>query len=81
MIDLGIWQPSHEIIEQSNLYEAMMDLGINNYVGLYNFSTVEREHFWDYVVQKLEIKFNHEVSPILRSDGLQNQWFLAHNSI
>ena len=77
MIDLGIWQPSHEIIEQSNLYEAMMDLGINNYVGLYNFSTVEREHFWDYVVQKLEIKFNHEVSPILRSDGLQNQWFLG----
>ena len=75
MIELGIWQPTHKLIEQSNLYDAMMDLDINTYVGLYNFSTVDREHFWDYVVQKLEIDFACEAPQILCKDKVQNEWF------
>lgn len=74
-----IWNPSNQIIEQSNVFKTMKTLGFQNYDDFWKWSVSNKEDFWETTVQNLDIKFSKKHSSILDvSNGVENALWLKN---
>jgi len=60
-----IWNPSQEIIKQSNIYSMMQKHHIVNYHDFWKWSVENREQFWEETIKNLQIKFNTNYTQIV----------------
>ena len=71
------WIPSKEIIESSNIYKMMQQLGIANYQDFWNWSVTEKNSFWEKTVEKLGIVFEKKYNSIVNvSAGVEEAIWL-----
>ena len=51
------WLPSREVLENSNTYNFMKELGLSDYRELHRWSVENKDLFWEKIMQKLGIGF------------------------
>lgn len=74
-----IWEPSKEIIDQSNIYKMMQVHGFENYDDFWKWSVANKETFWEETIQNLGIEFAQKYTSILDvSEGVQNPKWLKN---
>lgn len=71
------YTPTKEVVQQSNVYEMMNNLGLSKYKDFYDWSQQNREMFWKTTSERLGIKFHKKPTNILNlKDGIeQAHWF------
>ena len=52
-----IWEPSKELIENTNVWRFMQELGFDDREAFLRFSRNEPERFWDAVVRAMGIEW------------------------
>lgn len=74
-----IWEPSKEIIEQSNIFKMMQIHGFDNYDDFWKWSTTNKVTFWEETIQNLGIEFAQKYTSILDvSKGVENPKWLKN---
>ncbi|MFN3403348.1 MAG: AMP-binding protein [Cytophagaceae bacterium] len=72
-----IWTPEENIVNKSNIFSLMRELSIRNYYDLQEWSSKNRETFWEKAIQKTGIKFHTAPDKILDlSKGVENPMWL-----
>ena len=69
------WFPSKDQIQSTNLAHAMRALNLNSYEDLYAWSVQHRPDFWEFMIQRLGIRFKREFSSVV---DLSNGVTLPH---
>jgi acetyl-CoA synthetase len=59
------WKPSQAVIQKSNSYAFMQELGIENYQDFWQWSVTNKALFWEKTVQKLGIPFQQKPTVFL----------------
>lgn len=73
------WKPSKEIIEQSNIYKMMQQVGFDNYKDFWEWSVANKEDFWEVTVQNLGIKLEKKYTSFLdTSKGIEKPKWLKN---
>lgn len=72
-----MWQPSHSIINNSNIYRIINELELTSVGALQRFSTENPADFWKLITQKLNIHFSTKPTDTLDiSHGVESPvWF------
>lgn len=74
-----IWEPSKEIIEQSNIFKMMQVHGFEKYDDFWKWSVTNKETFWKETIQNLGIEFVQKYTSILDvSEGVENPKWLKN---
>ncbi|WP_417734923.1 AMP-binding protein [Rosistilla oblonga] len=73
----GIWEPTQEMIDATNVAWLMQRAGVDNYEALHDWSIQRRELFWESVVERLAIPFQTPFDRIVDvSEGVASpKWF------
>jgi len=71
------WQPNKELLLNSNIAQAMKELGIDSYEEFYKWSNQQRTEFWESTLKRLNIQFSQHSNEILNTaDGYEKaHWF------
>ncbi len=72
-----IWQPTDEIIRNSNIQSWCNELGLSDYRQLHDWSVANRERFWAKAIERLGIRLESTGSCVLSnsSDPAHAVWF------
>lgn len=54
---LPIWFPSENVVQDSNVYQWMQDLGLKDYRDFHRWSVEHRETFWEQSIERTGIRF------------------------
>jgi acetoacetyl-CoA synthetase len=76
---MKLWQPSSELIENSNMFALMTMLDKKNYAELYQYSIDFPEAFWNTVAEFCQIQFSTSPEKILDNASqkmFQSKWFV-----
>lgn len=69
------WIPTEAEIQKTNLFATMQELNFKSYNELYQWSISQRADFWNYVIKKLEIKFDEPYTQIFSTtNNLEVNW-------
>lgn len=70
------WQPSKKIIEQSNIYKMMQQVGSDTYQNFWKWSISHKEDFWEATIKNLGIQLQKKYGEIVNTKkGVENaQW-------
>ncbi|MEM9832916.1 MAG: AMP-binding protein [Bacteroidota bacterium] len=60
-----VWQPNESTIQNANLSELMVQVGVESYADLYQWSIQNRAVFWGTVVKRLNIQLDKPYQQIL----------------
>ncbi len=72
------WFPSKDQIQTTNLANVMRALNLNSYEDLYAWSVQHRPEFWDFMIQRLGIRFKREFTKVVDfSDGVASPHWLV----
>jgi len=52
------WNPTKEIIKNSNIFKMMQKFGFDNYSNFWKWSVSNKEIFWEETLQNLNIHLN-----------------------
>lgn len=70
------WVPTEEEINSTNLYAIQADLGLKSYWDLHRWSIVNRELFWEKLVDKTGIRFTEKPHKTLDGETSKSpHWF------
>jgi len=73
------WNPTSEIIKNSNIYKMMLKNGFDKYEDFWKWSANKKSSFWSQTVSNLEIKLNQPFTSILDvSKGVEQPQWLKH---
>jgi len=53
-----MWTPSDDAIRRTNIYAALQELSLDCYDRLYRWSVDQPEQFWEFVIRRLNIRFD-----------------------
>src|SRR3954469_16110482 len=56
-LDGPAWLPTPDVIARANVTAAARDLGLADYPALHRWSVEDRGRYWQYVVERLGIRF------------------------
>src|SRR3984893_11780517 len=84
-----IWEPTHEFIEQTNVWRFMQRLGFSDLQAFLRFSREEPERFWDELMREMRVEWFEPYRQVMdASRGPEwAEWFLggrlniAHNCL
>lgn len=76
MANTKVWEPTKELIKQTNIFQNMQELGFDRYSDFWQWSVAHKESFWKKTVENLQVPFLKNPEKILDiSDGVtQAQW-------
>jgi len=60
-----IWMPGEKHLTESNIAKAMAELSFDNYQQLFTWAAGNRDQFWKYTINKLDIRFQNKPHDIL----------------
>jgi len=73
------WNPTKEIIKNSNIFKMMQKFGFDNYSNFWKWSVSNKEIFWEETLQNLNIHLNKKYTCILdTSKGVENAEWLKN---
>jgi len=73
------WNPTEEIIKNSNIFKMMQKFGFDNYTNFWKWSISHKETFWKETLQNLNIHLNKNYTSILDiSKGVENAEWLKN---
>ena len=59
------WHPAKEVIEGSNIHQAMLHNGFERYTDFWKWSVEHKEEFWEQTISNLGIKFDRKYKTLL----------------
>jgi acetyl-CoA synthetase len=73
------WNPTKEIIENSNIFKMMQKFNFNNYPNFWQWSITNKETFWKETVKNLNIHLHKNYTSILDvTEGIENAKWLKN---
>ncbi len=75
------WQPTTDFIKKTNVYKAFKKAGFDNFKDFYNWSINDREKFWDFTINELNIKTKVPYSTVLDASDLEQPIWLKNAKI
>jgi acetyl-CoA synthetase len=73
------WNPTEEIIKNSNIFKMMQKFGFDNYPSFWKWSISHKETFWKKTLLNLNIHLNKNYTSILDSSkGIENAEWLKN---
>ncbi len=69
-----VWIPTEKEISDSNIGKLMKEKGFFNYHDLHKWSVENRGDFWEFMVEKLGIRFYNKTEKILNGSAENPQW-------
>lgn len=73
------WNPTEEVIKNSNIFKMMQKFGFDNYPDFWKWSISDKETFWKETLQNLNIHLNKKYTSILdTSKGVENAEWLKN---
>ncbi len=73
------WKPSKNLIQQTNIFKNMQELGFTQYPNFWQWSVRNKEAFWNKTIENLQIPFFKKPDSILDlTNGVtQAQWLFG----
>lgn len=82
MKTISSWEPSKQIIQNSNIFKMMHELGIDNYQDFREWSIQHKATFWENTIHNLEIKLASPYSEFLDiSKGNENARWMKNATL
>ncbi|PCJ52411.1 MAG: AMP-dependent synthetase [Planctomycetota bacterium] len=82
MQEMSVWEPSKEVIDQSNIANIQTENGFNNYNQLFQWSVDKYPQFWEQTVGNLDIRFKKKYQEVVDiSQGVENPEWLKNASM
>ena len=76
------WNPTEEIVKNSNILKMMQKFGFNNYLDFWQWSISNKETFWEETIQNLHINLYKKYTSILDiSKGVENAAWLKNSKL
>lgn len=73
------WNPTEEVIKNSNIFKMMQKFGFDNYPDFWKWSISDKKTFWKETLQNLNIHLNKKYTSILdTSKGVENAEWLKN---
>ena len=70
------WEPTDDIIRQSNIHAMMVQNGLETYEELWTWSVTHTQEFWKQTIENLEIQYEGNIDAVYSvEEGVENaQW-------
>jgi len=79
MANIKVWEPTKELIKQTNIFQNMQGLGFDRYSDFWQWSVDHKRDFWKKTIENLEIPFFENPKKIVDlTSGIANaQWLFG----
>ena len=68
---MPMWRPSQNIVNKSNIKKILKELQLNSWEEFHRWSVTHRINFWQYIIHKLDIVFDHPPHTIAEIDDVR----------